>query len=317
VPEIDGITEAAPITSVEAVSLRSLPASLIIVGGGPVGCEFTQLFSTFGVQVTVLQRAKTLLPHDEPELSQIVQESLEENGVGVLLEVNVERFAKEDERKTVFARVHGQVRQFTVGEILIATGREPRTSELNLVHTDVETENGQVKINDYLQTTRPHIYAGGDVSGPFFYTHFAHYQGALAGLNMFANEPHKAEYSVVPRVTFTEFLVSTRTAGKLTDCLHSRQVRLSKDPWCRRGYFDLVRQNIEKTRCGDGSRRPCLHGQRRNQPQLLLRRPAGCLNCQAVEDRGNVSPERRAICSLRQVAIRDGSLEPLPEQRHN
>jgi AcrR family transcriptional regulator len=82
-------------------------------------------------------------------------------------------------------------------------------------------------------------------------------------------------------------------------------------------YLDLVRQNIEKTRRGDGSRRPCLHGQRRNQPQLLLRRPAGRLNRQAVEDRGNVSSERRAICSLWQVAILDSSLEPLPEHGYN
>jgi pyruvate/2-oxoglutarate dehydrogenase complex dihydrolipoamide dehydrogenase (E3) component len=204
VPAIEGIAECAPITSVEAVSLRRLPTSLIIVGGGPVGCEFAQLFSTFGVRVTVLQSAKNLLPHEEPELSQIIQESLEENGAAVLLEVEVERLAKERELKTVLARVHGQTRQFTAEEILIATGREPRTAELNLRAADVETENGQVKVNDYLQTTRPHIYAGGDVSGPYFYTHFAHYQGVLAGQNMLGDEPRKTDYRVVPRVTFTD-----------------------------------------------------------------------------------------------------------------
>jgi pyruvate/2-oxoglutarate dehydrogenase complex dihydrolipoamide dehydrogenase (E3) component len=203
-PVIDGIAEVRPITSVEAVSLPGLPASMIVIGGGPVGCEFAQLFSTFGVRVTVLQRAKTLLPHEEPELSRIIQESLEGNGAAVFLGVDVERLAREGEGKTVLARVHGQARQFTAEEILIATGREARTAELDLPAAGVETDNGRVKVNDYLQTTRPHIYAGGDVCGPFFYTHFAHYQGNLAGLNLFADELRRADYRIVPRVTFTD-----------------------------------------------------------------------------------------------------------------
>jgi pyruvate/2-oxoglutarate dehydrogenase complex dihydrolipoamide dehydrogenase (E3) component len=204
VPRIDGIAEAKPITSVEAVSLRQLPASILILGGGPVGCEFAQLFSTFGVQVTLLQRAKTLLPREEPELSQIVQEALEENGATIFVGVQVQRLAKEGPRKSVFANIQGQARRFTAEEILVATGREPQTAELNLAAAGVEAEPGRVRINEYLQTSRPHIYAAGDVSGPFRYTHFAHYQGTLAGLNLFSAEPRKADYRVVPRVTFTD-----------------------------------------------------------------------------------------------------------------
>jgi hypothetical protein len=82
-------------------------------------------------------------------------------------------------------------------------------------------------------------------------------------------------------------------------------------------YFDLVRQNIEKPDAANGSRRPRSHRHCCDKAQLLLRRPAGCLNRQAVEDRGNVSPERRAVCSLRQVAILDSSHEPLPEHGYN
>jgi pyruvate/2-oxoglutarate dehydrogenase complex dihydrolipoamide dehydrogenase (E3) component len=203
-PALDGITEARPITSVEAVSLPRLPGSLVILGGGPVGCEFAQLFSTFGVHVTLLQRAKALLPHEEPELSQIIREALVKNGATVLVSVEVRRLTKEGPRKKVHAAIQGQPREFEADEILVATGREPRVAELNLPAAGVETDQGRVRINDYLQTTRPHIYAGGDVSGPFEYTHFAHYQGALAGLNLFSGEPRKADYRVVPRVTFTD-----------------------------------------------------------------------------------------------------------------
>jgi pyruvate/2-oxoglutarate dehydrogenase complex dihydrolipoamide dehydrogenase (E3) component len=93
-PAIDGLAEVKPITSVEAVRLPRLPASLVILGGGPVGCEFAQLFSTFGVRVTVLQKANALLPREEPELSQEVQEALEQNGASVCLGVTVERLAQ-------------------------------------------------------------------------------------------------------------------------------------------------------------------------------------------------------------------------------
>src|SRR5439155_21147002 len=110
----------------------------------------------------------------------------------------------EGPRKKVLGVIQGQPHAFEAEEILAATGRRPRTADLNLPAAGVETDGGRVKINDYLQTTRPHVYAGGDVSGPFRYTHFAHYQGSLAGLNMFSGEPRKADYRVVPRVTFTD-----------------------------------------------------------------------------------------------------------------
>jgi mercury(II) reductase len=203
-PAIAGLGDVEPITSVEAVSLQTLPASVVIVGGGPVGCEFAQLFSTFGVSVTLLQRSATLLPHEDPELSQVVQEALADNGVTVLTGVEVERFAKEGRQKRVRVRGDGGTHDFLAEEILIATGRDARVDELNLAAAGVEVADGHVQINDYLQTARPHIYAGGDVSGPFHYTHFAHYQGTLAARNMFADRPQPADYRVVPRVTFTD-----------------------------------------------------------------------------------------------------------------
>jgi mercuric reductase len=203
-PTIPGIDQVHPITSVQAVSLPALPASLIIVGGGPVGCEFAQLFSAFGVQVWLMQHGKTLLPHDEPELSAVVQEALEDNGVTVVLGVEAEGLRKEGREKRVSVRVAGQVREFGAEEVLIATGREAQTDALNLPAAGVETEHGRVRIDDHLRTSRPHIYAGGDVSGPLQYTHFAHYQGRVAAANMYADQPRPADYRIVPHVTFTE-----------------------------------------------------------------------------------------------------------------
>lgn len=203
-PSIPGIKEAQPITSIEAISLRRLPTSLIILGGGPVGCEFAQLFSTFGVRVVLLQQARTILPHEEPELSQIVRQALEANGVTILTQVEVQQLGRDAHGKKMWALVNGQRREFTAEEILVATGRDPQTSDLDLEAAGIHLSEGRVQINEYLQTTCPHIYAGGDVSGPFQFTHFAHYQGTLAGWNMFSGEPRPADYRVVPHVTFTD-----------------------------------------------------------------------------------------------------------------
>ncbi len=203
-PDLPGLCEVEPITSVEAVGLAKLPASLIILGGGPVGCEFAQLFSTFGVQVLVLHRDESLLSREEPELSQVVREALEENGVTVLTQTDVEQLRREGDQKKVRALVRGQVREFGAEEILVATGREARTAELGLPAIGVPIEQGRVRVNDRLQTSRPHIYAAGDVCGPLRYTHVAHYQGRVAAANMFADAPVPADYRVVPRVIFTE-----------------------------------------------------------------------------------------------------------------
>jgi dihydrolipoamide dehydrogenase len=203
-PDISGLDEVKPITSVEALSLPKLPASLIIIGGGPVGCEFAQLFSTFGVKVMLLHKGKKLLPREEPELSRVVEEALEENGVTLVADAEVTHFRKEGALKKASAEVRGELRDLVAEEILLATGREARTAGLGLAAVGVATERGSVLVNDFLQTSRPHIYAAGDVCGPLLYTHFAHYQGRVVAANMFADTPARADYRVVPRVTFTE-----------------------------------------------------------------------------------------------------------------
>ena len=203
-PDIPGLDEVKPISSVLAVSLPKLPASMIIIGGGPVGCEFAHLFSTFGVKVVLVHKGETLLPREEPELSRVVQDALEENGVILLAGANVNQFRKEGNLKKARAEARGEMHELAAEEILVATGREASIAELDLPAAGVATERGRVKINDFLQTSRPHIYAAGDVCGPFLYTHFAHYQGRVAATNMFASTPVQADYRVVPRVTFTE-----------------------------------------------------------------------------------------------------------------
>jgi mercuric reductase len=203
-PDIPGLDAVKPITSVEAVSMPKLPASMIVIGGGPVGCEFAQLFSIFGVKVVLLHAGEAILPREEPELSRVVQDALEENGVILRAAARVDHFLKEGTQKKVRAEVRGEMHDLLAEEILVATGREASTAGLGLSAAGVTTERGRVLVNDFLQTSRPHIYAAGDMCGPLLYTHFAHYQGRVAAANMFADKPVPADYRVVPRVTFTE-----------------------------------------------------------------------------------------------------------------
>jgi mercuric reductase len=235
-PDIPGLDEVKPITSVEAVSLATLPSSMVIIGGGPVGCEFAHLFSTFGVKVVLLHKGETLLPREEPELSRVVENALEENGVNRLGGAKAIHFQREGALKKTFAAVQGDMREFIAEEILIATGREARIDGLGLPAAGVATERGRIRVNDFLQTSNPHIYAAGDVCGPFLYTHFAHYQGRVAAANMFAEVAERADYRVIPRVTFTEPAVASvglteeeaRATGRDVRCALIRVATLGK-----------------------------------------------------------------------------------------
>jgi pyruvate/2-oxoglutarate dehydrogenase complex dihydrolipoamide dehydrogenase (E3) component len=205
IPPIEGVAEVPLLTSDEAVALTALPASLIVLGGGAVGCEFAELFATFGVRVTLIEAADDLLPNEEPEMSGVLREHLERRGVRVATGAKVERLTGDAGRKSVYCLVGKEPRAFRADEILIATGRAPRTDGLNLDAAGVETdERGQIRVNDFLRTTRPNIWAAGDVCGPHLFTHVAHYQGTRAAHNMFAERKMRAEYRVVPRVTWTQ-----------------------------------------------------------------------------------------------------------------
>ena len=204
-PCIPGADQVSTITSVDAASLPQLPKRIAIVGGGPVGCEFAQLFSTLGVEVILIQRAQSVLEREEPELSALVQQSLVINGATILTGARVERFENVRGLTKVYASVDGEPYDFFADQVLLATGRQAQVDELALDAAGVSLdEHGFVQVNEFLQTAQTHIYAAGDVAGPLRYTHLATYQGQLAGWNMFAAEPQRADYRVVPHVTFTD-----------------------------------------------------------------------------------------------------------------
>ncbi|MFQ5795209.1 MAG: mercury(II) reductase [Candidatus Bipolaricaulia bacterium] len=200
----DGIDQVDYLTNVEALSLKKQPESMIIVGAGPLGLEFAQMYAHFGTQVTVLEKEPRILPLEEFEVSLVLQQYLEEEGISFYTGVQIERVAEADGVRTVQAQVEGKTRAFEAEQLLIATGVRANVDGLNLEATGVELdERGFVQANDELQTTAPHIYAAGDVVGRTFLETVAAKEGSVAARNALAGEHNTIDYQSIPHAVFT------------------------------------------------------------------------------------------------------------------
>jgi len=208
-PKIEGIDEVGFITNVEAVSLDSLPASMAIVGGGPIAVEFAQIFARFGVEVTIIASKDHLLPKEEPELSDALRSVLETEGIQVAAGARV-RSARVESGKKVLTWASGvesgdESAEIAIEEVLLATGRVPNVDQLGLEAAGIAFSERGIEVDATMQTSVPHIFAVGDVTGIYPFTHAADYQARIAIHNLFSDgNPLKADYRVVPWTTFTD-----------------------------------------------------------------------------------------------------------------
>ncbi len=199
-PPVPGVEEADPLTSENVFDLAAQPDRLLVLGGGPIGCELAQAFQRLGTEVTLVEALPRLLSGEEPEASQAVLEALGEDGVEVVLgepAVRVER--RGDEVVVVTAR-----REVVGDRLLVATGRTP-TVDLDLDAAGVELDDrGYIATDDRLRTTAEDVFAVGDVTGRATYTHAAYYMGYLVASNL-TKKRGGASYdgSAIPHVTFT------------------------------------------------------------------------------------------------------------------
>lgn len=200
IPNISGLTEAGYLTFKQAVNLKKLPESLFIIGGGAVACEFAQIFSSFGVKVKMAVRS-TLLSSEDREVIDLVQALFENRGIEILNEVSVSKVEHHKGKKIVHYTYGGREDTDTVDEILIATGKVP-VLDYGLEKAGVKTSHHGILVNRFLQTSNPHIYAAGDVVGPYLFTHSGYYQSSLAVQNMFGRKKVSVSYRTVPRCVF-------------------------------------------------------------------------------------------------------------------
>lgn len=204
VPPIDGLDDIGYITNVQAVSLPTLPRRLAILGGGAIGMEFAQLFHRFGVEVTVLEHGPVLLDKEDRELADELCSLLSNEGLRLETGVELRRVQRDPEGKCLTIRCsEREEEQLVVDEILLAIGRKPSLSALQLEKAGVETSKKGIVVDATLRTSQPHIWAAGDVTGALQFTHVAYEQGKLAAQNAFAQAPQPFDDHVIPWVTYT------------------------------------------------------------------------------------------------------------------
>ena len=205
VPPIEGLREAGYITNAQAVSLPNLPRRLAIIGGGAIGIEFSQMFSRFGVEVTVLERGSQLLDKEDRELADPLCELLSKEGIRLQTGAELRRVRKDGDCKRLTVRHHaGDEEELVVDDILLAMGRRPMLESLHLEAAGVKTGKKGVEVDATLRTTVPHIWAAGDVTGGYQFTHVAAEQGKLAARNAFAHEAQPFDNRAIPWATFTD-----------------------------------------------------------------------------------------------------------------
>jgi len=205
VPPIPGLAEAGSLTSDtmwEALAHRdSVPERLVIVGGGPIGCEMAQAFARLGASVTLVEGGERIMANEDEDVSAFALSVLRDDGIDVLTRHEAVRC----EAKTLIVKTGGAEESIDFDDIIIAVGRVARLTGYGLEELGIETSR-TVVTNDYLQTIYPNIYAAGDVAGPFQFTHFAAHQAWYAAVNALFGTFRKfrADYSVLPWVTFLD-----------------------------------------------------------------------------------------------------------------
>jgi dihydrolipoamide dehydrogenase len=207
VPPIPGIEDVDYLTSDTVWQLRQLPARLVVLGGGPIGCELTQVFARLGSHVTQIEMLPRIMIREDPEISDLVMARFRKEGINVLVNHRAKRFAIENGEKILIAEHEGRDARIPFDQLLCAVGRVANTSGYGLEELGIATTRARtVETNEYLQTIYPNIYACGDVAGPYQFTHTAAHQAWYAAVNALFGRfrKFKADYSVIPWATFTE-----------------------------------------------------------------------------------------------------------------
>ncbi len=207
VPPIPGVEETGYLTSDNIWALRELPKRLVVLGGGPIGCELAQSFARFGSKVTQVEMLPRLLIREDSDVSEMVMAKFRQEGIDVLVEHTAKKFIIENGEKILIAEHQGQEVRIAFDQVLLSIGRVANTHGYGLEEVGVElSPKRTIAINDFQETNYPNIFAVGDVSGPFQFTHTAAHQAWYAAVNaLFGGfKKFKTDYSVIPWATFIE-----------------------------------------------------------------------------------------------------------------
>ena len=233
------------IHSGQAMSLPSIPSSLLIIGGGVIGCEFASIYSRLGTKVTIVEMAEQLLPGEDEDIASILQEQLEKDGVTIYTSTSLKDL-NADKKKAIIENREG-IRELSADYVLVSIGRKPRTANLGLEDIGIEFSKRGIAVNEQMQTNIPHIYACGDVIGGIQLAHVAFHEGTIAALHSGGQEV-KANYRAIPRCIYT----SPEIAGVgLTEKQARAQygdIRVGEFPFTANGKALILNEPIGKVK---------------------------------------------------------------------
>lgn len=204
-PPIPGLSEIPYLTNETLFSLTELPERLAVIGAGPIGCEMAQSFARFGSEVLLVETMHGILPREDADASAIVLESMQKDGVKLLCCGKELKLKKADGGKIrLTVTSHDKIYDEVVDQLLVAVGRAPNVENLGLDAAGVAFTPKGVKVNDQLQTTRPHIFAAGDICSPYQFTHAADFMARIVIRNALFFGHSKASALTIPWCTYTD-----------------------------------------------------------------------------------------------------------------
>jgi dihydrolipoamide dehydrogenase len=207
VPPLPGLTQSGYLTSDTIWNLRQQPKRLVVLGGGPIGCELAQSFQRLGTDVTLIQSDVRILPREDHDVSSMVAVRFLQEGMTILTAHRAVRFEQHKNEKRVICQQQGKEVSIAYDEVLIALGRRPNVSGFGLEELGVTiAPRGNIAADPFLRTNYPNIFVCGDVTGPYQFTHTAAHQAWYAAVNaLFAPfKKFRVDYSVIPWATYTD-----------------------------------------------------------------------------------------------------------------
>lgn len=233
------------IHSGQAMSLPSVPASLLIVGGGVIGCEFASIYSRLGTKVTMVEMADQLLPGEDADIAAVLHQELERAGVRIYTSTALKQLDPAA-KKARFENREGN-HELTADYALVSIGRKPRTEGLGLERIGIETSRQGIQVNEHMQTNVPHIYACGDVIGGIQLAHVAFHEGTVAALHACGKDA-AVKYRAVPRCIYT----SPEIAGVGMTEKQARQaygdIRIGEFPFAANGKALILGEPVGKVK---------------------------------------------------------------------
>ena len=203
-PPFDGLDSVSYLTNKDIFSMDVLPGSMIILGGGPIAIEMAQAFSRLGSRITVIQRSAQILSKEDKDMADTVMEKLTDEGVFFALGSSIVSIAdKNGSKEVTFKNDAGEIKTIAADVLLVAMGRAPNVNGLGLEKIGLAYTNKGIEVDNRLRTNHKHIYAAGDITGQYQFTHAAGYEGGIVVSNAIFHLPRKADYTFLPWCTYT------------------------------------------------------------------------------------------------------------------